>query len=190
MSDALEDRLSTPTQLLVYGFEPGAKFEGRLVGAIERVESGGTLRVLDVLFVMRDADTADLVAIEMRGRGEGSLVAPLLGFRLDPGERRRASEKALGADAPAGPLRRLGETLEPGAAVAAVLVEHVWVRALDDAVSRTGGNPLSSELVDAASFAELTGDLPAAAGGSATQTCTPVPKTTSDERKHHGSIDQ
>lgn len=186
MSDALEDRSSTPTQLLVYGFEPGAKFEGRLVGAIERVESGGTLRVLDVLFVMRDADTADLVAIEMRGRGEGSLVAPLLGFRLDPGERRRASEKALGADAPAGPLRRLGETLEPGAAVAAVLVEHVWVRALDDAVSRTGGNPLSSELVDAASFAELTGDLPAAAGGSATQ----VPKTTSDERKHHGSIDQ
>lgn len=158
MSDALEDRSSTPTQLLVYGFEPGAKFEGRLVGAIERVESGGTLRVLDVLFVMRDADTADLVAIEMRGRGEGSLVASLLGFRLDPGERRRASEKALGANAPA--------------------------------VSRTGGKPLSSELVDAASFAELTGDLPAAAGGSATQTCTPVPKTTSDERKHHGSIDQ
>ena len=32
MSDALADR-STPTQLLVYGFEPGAKFEGRLVGA-------------------------------------------------------------------------------------------------------------------------------------------------------------
>ena len=77
-------------------------------------------------------------------------MAPLLGFRLDPGERRRASNKALRADAQAGPLRRLGETLEPGAAVAAVLVEHVWVRALDDAVSRTGGNPLLSELVDAA----------------------------------------
>jgi hypothetical protein len=29
-------------------FEPGARFEGRLVGAIERIESGGTLRVLDV----------------------------------------------------------------------------------------------------------------------------------------------
>jgi hypothetical protein len=117
MNDAPED-WTPATQLLVYGFEPGARFEGRLVGAIERIESGGTLRVLDVLFVMRDADTAELVAIEMRGRGEGSLVAPLLGFRLDPGERRRASEKALRADAPTGPLRRLGETLEPGAAVA------------------------------------------------------------------------
>ena len=158
MSDALEDRLSTPPQLLVYGFEPGAKFEGRLVGAIERVESGGTLRVLDVLFVMRDADTADLVAIEMRGRGEGSLVAPLLGFRLDPGERRRASEKALGANAPA--------------------------------VSRTGGKPLSSELVDAASFAALTGDVPARSRGQRHPDLHPCPETTSDERKHHGSIDQ
>jgi hypothetical protein len=57
-----------PAQPLGYGFAPGAEFEGRFVGAIERIESG----------------TAELVAIERRGRGEGSLVAPLLGFRLDP----------------------------------------------------------------------------------------------------------
>jgi hypothetical protein len=150
-------------QLLVYGFEPGAEFEGRLVGALERVESGGTLRVLDVLFVMRDADTADLVAIQRRGRGAGSLVSPLLGFRLDPGERRRVSAKALRGGAHSDALRRLGEALEPGAAVAAVLVEHVWVRALDDAVARTGGKPLASELVDAASLGELNTDLIATA---------------------------
>src|SRR5688500_2928765 len=102
-------------QLLVYGFGPGAEFEGRLVGAIERIESGGTLRTLDVLFVMRDADTEELVVLQRRGRGQGSLVAPLLGFRLDAGERRRASEKALRADESAGTFRRLGEALEPGA---------------------------------------------------------------------------
>jgi hypothetical protein len=112
-----------------------------------------------VLFVMRDAETAELVAVERRGRGEGSL-APPLGFRLDPGERRRVSEKALRAG---GALRRLGEALEPGAAVAAVLVEHVWVRALDNAVSRTVGKPLASELVDAAALGELTADLIATA---------------------------
>ena len=150
-------------QLLVYGFGPGAEFEGRLVGAIERIESGGTLRVLDVLFVMRDADTDELVVLEKRGRGQGSLVAPLLGFRLDAGERRRASEKALRADEPAGTFRRLGEALEPGAAVAAVLVEHVWVQALDDAVSHTGGTLLASELVEAAALADLSPDVIAAA---------------------------
>jgi hypothetical protein len=150
-------------QLLVYGFGPGAEFEGRLVGAIERLESGGTLRVLDVLFVMRDVDTDELAVIERRGRGQGSLVAPLLGFRLDAGERRRASEKALRADEPAGTFRRLGEALKPGHAVAAVLVEHVWVQALDDAASRTGGTPLASEFVDAAAFADLGPDVIAAA---------------------------
>jgi hypothetical protein len=40
------------------------------------------------------------------------------------------------------PLHRPGEALEPGAAVAAVLVEHLWARTLDEAVSRTGGKPL------------------------------------------------
>ena len=150
-------------QLLVYGFGPGAEFEGRIVGAIERIESGGTLRVLDLLFVMRDADTNELVVLEKRGRGQGSLVAPLLGFRLDAGERRRASEKALRADEPAGTLRRLGESLEPGAAVAAVLVEHLWVQALDDAVSHTGGTPLASEFVDAAALSDLSPDRIAAA---------------------------
>jgi hypothetical protein len=34
-------------QLLVYGFGPGADFEGRLLGALEQIESGGTVRVLD-----------------------------------------------------------------------------------------------------------------------------------------------
>ena len=36
---------------------------------MNQIDPGGTLRVLDVLFVMRDADTAELVAIERRGRG-------------------------------------------------------------------------------------------------------------------------
>lgn len=150
------------THLLVYEFAPGAEFEGQLVGALERTESGGTLRVLDVLFVMRDPDTGELAAIHQRGRGQGSLVAPLLGFRLDRGERLRASEKALRSGVGVGALERLGEGLEPGGAVAALLVEHVWTRALDDAVARTGGKPVTSELIDAAGTDQLTAELIAA----------------------------
>src|SRR3954462_2770362 len=122
--------MSSPAQLLIYGFEPGAEFEGRMVGAIERIESGGTLRVLDVVFVMRDPETAELVAIEQHGRGQGSLVAPLLGFRLDQGEGGRQTEKAPRADANSGVRRPLGDSIEPGPSVSAGLVEQVWVRAL------------------------------------------------------------
>jgi hypothetical protein len=69
------------------------------------------------------------------------------------------SEKALRADEHSGGLRQLGDTLEPGGAVAALLVEHAWVRTLDDVVARTGGKPLASRLVDAAELGELTADL-------------------------------
>ena len=78
-------------------FDPGAPFEGQLVGALERIESGGTLRIREVLFVGRDRESGDLLAVAAHGRRQGCLVAPLLGFRLDPAERARATERALRA---------------------------------------------------------------------------------------------
>jgi hypothetical protein len=157
--------MSPPVQLLIYEFGPGATFEGGIVGALERMESGGTLRILGALFVASDAETGELAAIDLRGRGAGSSVAPLLGFRLDPAERRRATKRAL-SDAGAMPgetVEELGRTLAPGTAVAAVLVEHVWARALEDAVGRTGGTPCVNEFVEAGTLADVTPDLLAAA---------------------------
>lgn len=137
------------TQLLIYGFGPDADFEGRLLGALERLESGGALRILDTLFLHSDAETGELSAVRARGGGTGRIVAPLLEFRLDPTARRRTTRKALGDDA----VEQLAGTLEPGSAVAAVLIEHVWAEAVEDAVTRTGGTPLASEFVDAAALA-------------------------------------
>jgi hypothetical protein len=154
-------------QLLAYRFDPGAEFEGQLVGALERIESGGTLRVRDVLFVARDPQTGELLALAGRGRQQGSYVAPLLGFRLDPAERGRATERALRAydrGSEPNPLRLLGETLAPGGAVAAVLVEHVWAHAIDDAVARTGGSVLLSTFVAGTELRELSAELVEAAG--------------------------
>lgn len=154
-------------QLLAFRFDATAQFEGQLVGALERAESGGTLRLLDILFVARDPGSGDLVAIAARGKGQGSLVSALLGFRLDPAERGRSTERALRAydrGAEPNPIRRLSETLQPGEAIAAVLVEHVWAHAIDDAVERTGGEALLSTFVDGTELAGLTSELAAAAG--------------------------
>jgi hypothetical protein len=148
-------------QLLAFGFDANSAFEGQLVGALERLESGGALRILDVLFVAVDEATGELVAFDMQG-GTGGLTAKLLDFRLDPAARRRAAERALDDDAGEGMaevLRELGGSLQPGTAFAAVLVEHVWSRALQDAVSRVGGRSLASEFVDASRLSELAGDL-------------------------------
>ena len=152
-------------QLLVYRFGPEAAFEGKLVGALERMESGGTLRILDALFVTNEAGTGEPLAIDLQG-GSGGLISKLLDLRLDPATRRRAAERIV-ADAGGGLcqiVRDLGKTLEPGAALVALLVEHVWARALEDAVAHTGGDRLTSEFVEAGTLSELAPDLLAEAG--------------------------
>jgi hypothetical protein len=140
--------LMAHAQLLVYGFGPDADFEGRLLGALERLESGGTLRILDTLFIHSDAETGELSAFGKRG-GVGRIVEPLLEFRLDAAARRRGTRRVLGDEA----VEQLAGTLQRGSAIAAVLVEHVWAGALEDAVSRTGGTPLASEFSDATALA-------------------------------------
>lgn len=158
---------TTPrAQLLVHGFGPDADFEGYLVGALERIETGGTVRILDALFVANDPETGELLAVDLKGDGAGGIVAPLLGFRLDPAERRRATKRTLSAHrsgVAAETLRELGRILEPGAALVALLLQHEWALALEDAASRTGGTPLTNEFVETAELAELAPDLVAAA---------------------------
>jgi hypothetical protein len=153
------DQATLPsTQLVVHGFGPGASFEGQLVGALERIESGGALRILDALFVARDGETGELVAVELAGGAARGMVSSLLGFRLDTAQRRGTTERAL-AGGLGETLRELAGALEPGAALAAVLVEHVWARALEDAVSRTGGRPVTNAFVDATTLSELAPEL-------------------------------
>jgi hypothetical protein len=158
----MPEPLTLPSrQLLAFGFGADAAFEGQLVGALERLESGGALRILDVLFVAADETSGEVVAIDLQG-GAGGLIAKLLDFRLDPVARRRAADRALDDDADGGMgqvLRDLGTGLKPGSALVAVLIEHVWIRAVEDAVSRVGGNALASEFVERETLSELAPEL-------------------------------
>jgi hypothetical protein len=106
------------------------------------------------MFVGRDPANGELAAIELRRAGAGGIVAPLVSFRFDAAERRRATERALEGDA-GDLIRALGESLAPGEGVAAVLVSHEWAATLDDAVARMGGTPQANGFVEAATLAEL-----------------------------------
>jgi hypothetical protein len=148
-------------QLLVYRFAPGVSFEGQLVGALERAESGGAIRILDALLLAREPDSGALVAAALEG-GTGGVLSQLLDFRLNPAARGTSTERVL-----AGPkaelVELLGRTIEPGGAVAALLVEHVWAAALGDAVNRLGGSEAAIALVEADGLADVTHLLIAAA---------------------------
>ena len=148
-------------QLLAFRFGRGVAFEGQLVGALERLESGGTMRVRDALFVAREGEDGELVAVSLSAHGSAGMIGSLVGFRLDAAERKKATERAL--DGPAGELLgELGASLQPGTALAVVLVEHAWVGVLGDAIGRTGGNEVLSEFVESASIAEAAPRLRAA----------------------------
>jgi hypothetical protein len=152
-------------QLLVYAFGPDTEFEGHLVGALERLESGGTLKILDALFVHRRADGGELEALNLKGDGVGGIAAPLIEFRLDQAARDRATAKALKGrpgGIPPDVLRGLGEGLEPGAAIAAVLIDHAWLRTLSEAVDRSGGTARVREFVEVSRLSELADELLAA----------------------------
>ena len=126
------------------------------------MESGAALRVLEALFVRNDPETGELTAVDLRGHGAGSMVCRLSTSASIRASAERATERALAAEGLGDTLRQLGAGLAPGAAFAAVLVEHTWARALEDAVSQSGGTPLASEFVDATSLGELAPRLLAA----------------------------
>jgi hypothetical protein len=153
---------SSTRQLLVYRFGPESRFEGQLVGALERIESGGAMRVLDVLFVARDIYDMELVAVSMQGRGAAGIIGRLLDFRLEAREREAMTRRAL--DGPVGEtVQTLAADLEPRSAVAALLVEHMWAGALEDAIARTGGARVMSEFVEADGLHDLSPKLGATA---------------------------
>jgi hypothetical protein len=161
--------MTAPVQLLVYHFA-GDGFEGRLVAALERLEAGGTLRILDVLFVGSDASSGEIFAIDLHGSGAGGMIAPLLDFRFDVSGRRRVTRRTLARpNGPAQLIRDLGETLAPGDALAAVLVAHPWAHVLADAVERTGGTTLENTFVESTSIADLAPVLLSAAGRGSTR---------------------
>jgi hypothetical protein len=150
----MESRVSVPTnQLLAYRFGSGSNFEGQLVGALERLESGGAMRVLDALFVGREAESGELVAVSLTADGRAGMIGRLLDFRLDAGTRASATRRAL--EGPAGEaIGAIGAELEPGTAFAAVLVEHTWALSLGEAIARIGGAEAANEFIEASRLSE------------------------------------
>ena len=154
--------MEIPTrQLLVFRFGPDATFEGGLLGAAERIESGMALRLLDVLMLRRATDSGELEAMSTRGGGAGGVASAVLDFRLDPAARRATSAQTL-EEHPE--LTELGAGLAPGEALVAFLVEHRWVEALSDAVERMGGAAKTAEFVDEACLRQLMPKLFSALG--------------------------
>jgi DNA-binding NarL/FixJ family response regulator len=150
--------MTAPLQLIALTFRLDADAESRLLAEVDRIEGRGVLRVLDAIFVAKRQD-GTVEELEVGDDEDfGSLLASISPVGAPDGDRPAAGNGAArepkGSDVAA--IQNLANSLEPGNAVAFLLVEHLWAGPLVDAVSAVGGALISDDF--------LTGDISLAVG--------------------------
>ena len=129
--------MTAPLQVIALGFSRGAGSEDRILAEVDRLRGRGVLRLLDMLFVGKSQDgTVERLTI---GDDEdfGSLLAAVVPV-ANGGSARPAPTDDPAAFDRAGAWA-LADSLQPGAAVAFLLVEHHWAGPLFDVIAESGG---------------------------------------------------
>ena len=129
--------MTAPLQVIALSFSRDAGSEDRILAEVDRLRGRGVLRLLDMLFVAKSQDGS----IERLTIGDdedfGSLLAAVVPV-AGGGPAGPVPADGLAAFDPAGALALAG-SLQPGTAVAFLLVEHYWAGPLFDAIAETGG---------------------------------------------------
>jgi uncharacterized membrane protein len=150
-----------PVQLLAIGFGPEANFEGRIMAELAKLERENTVRILDLLFVLKD-ESGDLVALDYQGEDLGAIVGALLGFEFDGDDLPEAAGDAAGSHAfglSREQIEGIAASLPVGHSAGILLVEHVWARDFKAAVRDAGGVPLGEGFLTPEAVAGVAGEL-------------------------------
>ena len=131
-----------PVQMIAVGFEQGANFEGKIMDELVKLQSDGTIRILDLLFVLKDTDSDELVVIDHKGEQLSGVVGAMLGLGSGDGVDQQMGAEDVGDHAfglTQAEIEDVGTSLGPGESAGFLLIEHVWGRALKDAIRGAGG---------------------------------------------------
>jgi uncharacterized membrane protein len=149
-----------PVQLVAIGFAPEAKFEGRIMDELSRLERHETIRILDLLFVHKDVQTGDLLALDYQGEELGAIVGALLGFEFEgdlPSDTQEIESHAFGLSQRE--IEEIAASLDPGSSAGFLLIEHVWARNLKRAIRDAGGFPLGEGFLTPEAIAAVGAEL-------------------------------
>lgn len=146
-----------PVQLLVLGFEE-PDFGGVIGAELDKLRASGTVRVIDLLAVRKNADGSletlrDTDLDAEQATEAGAALGALFGLGAG-GEAGMAAGAELGAEAARDGHLFTGQrvpdiaaALPDNSAAAVVLLEHVWAAPLRDAVADAGGFPVADTWV-------------------------------------------
>jgi uncharacterized membrane protein len=122
-----------PVDCVVLSF-PGNQFKGEIAPAIGELVENGTIRIIDLVFVKKDADgSLEMIELNEIGTEEGG------GFDDVEGE---VGELLTEDD-----LDRIGDVLEPNSSAALLVWENVWARKVVAAIRNAGGEVIMSERI-------------------------------------------
>jgi uncharacterized membrane protein len=119
-----------PVEILVISF-PGNQFNGDVAPALADLVQTGLIKVIDLVFVTKDAD-GDVAAIELSELDEAT-----------------SSAFSPHVEEPSGMLAEediedLAAELAPSSSAAILMFEHVWATRFRDAVVDSGGELVAS----------------------------------------------
>ena len=122
-----------PVDYLVVGF-PGNQFKGEIAPALAELVEAGTIRIIDIAFVGKDAD-GNTVSMELT--------------ELDPAVQ-EGLERAgveVGGLFNEDDLADAADSLEPNSSAAVLVWENVWAREVAQAMRNAGGELLAFQRI-------------------------------------------
>jgi hypothetical protein len=135
-----------PVEYIVLGF-PGNNFTGEIAPALAKLIESDTIRVLDLLFVGKDAD-GNVLAIEFDELEELAAFAGI--------------EGEVGGIISEEDIVHVAEALEPNSSAALLIWEDVWATEFAVAVRDAGGVLLEGARIPYEIVEAVFADLPAA----------------------------
>jgi len=128
-----------PVEYVIIGF-PGNKFNGSIAPELAKLAESGTIRILDLVFVTKDA-AGNVDSLEYEDHDDVALFAALEG---DVGGLISESD-----------IEYAGATLEPNSSAALLIWEDLWAKPFADALRSSGavlleGARVPYELIEAA----------------------------------------
>jgi hypothetical protein len=141
-----------PLEYIVIGFD-GNKFDGSIAREVEKVVEKKIIRLVDVVFVSRDADgSATVVELDAKDDPRFATFAPLLA-------------DLMGLFTPED-LAEIVDSLPLNTSGLVLLFEHRWAEDLKDAIGAAGGFLVNRVVVPPEVLAEVSAELEAAAAAA------------------------
>ena len=144
-----------PLEYLVVGFE-GNRFTGQILRELRAAHDKGIIRVVDLLFLTKDA-SGNLAAMELSDLSgeEAEQLGPIAGDLL----------QVLEPD----DVEAAASNIPKNSSAGLLLFEHTWAVGLKEAIMNAGGIPLAGGLVAPAVVQLLEAELAGAAAQETTQ---------------------